>query len=103
MGVMNFKMIFWCSVESKPSSHISIKIKILFQTPIKLREVMIAEKHRGGGGSCVASKAASHFLGGEGLPRLHLSLFHVSCAHKLLLSVVVREGCLCVYFKCVFA
>ena len=59
LGVMNFKMIFLCSVESKPSSHISIKIKILFQTPIKLREVMIAEKHRGGSRSC--SEPDTHF------------------------------------------
>ena len=62
-----------------------------------------AEKHGGGGGSCVASKAASHFPGGEGLAHLHLCLFHMSYAHKLLMSVVVLEGCLCVYFKCVFA
>ena len=59
------------------------------------------EKHGGGGGSCVASKAASHFPGGEGLPHLHLSLFHMSYAHKLSLSVVVLEGCLCLFQVCI--
>ena len=59
LGVMNFKMIFWCSLESKPSSHISIKIKILFQIPVKLREVMIVEKQRGGSRSC--SVPDTHF------------------------------------------
>ena len=65
------------------------------------RYLKILDAEKLGEGSSVAAKAASLFLGETSLFAL-LSLFHVSCEHKPLVSVVVLEECLCIYFKCVY-
>lgn len=57
------------------------------------------------GGNSMAPNSAKAFSLGEGRRRLHSSHFLLSREHKLLVSVVVVEGCVlcfCICFKCEF-